>query len=457
MKAPQASGLLDRLDAHSGHIILSLGVAMMAAYVASAIVMPKADGRIIIGDATHHFVQLRSAVFDRDFDFSNDYARIYGLDLQSAEGRAWVEERLSPTGLVRNFMPFGPALAWAPLYVTFSLALASLGALGLGPAPTGTERLLQLAPGLTGIAMATAAAWMAFGLAARFADRRSALWAAIGVWLGSHAIYYSLVSPAYSHAASMFFATAFFAHWISRRRRWTARDAAVSGALAGLAALMRWQDAIFLVVPIWECLRQRAPLASRVTAVGAAALGALVAFSPQMAVWQALYGRPFALPQGPSFLEWWSPNPVAVLFSDYHGLFTWSPILVLSIWGLVTLFKRERELIVPVAAVLLASWYVNAAVVDWWAGEAYGARRFLSLYPLFVVGLAIWIDGSAATSRAPRILTVAAFVVANGLLLVQYQAFMKGLRDLAPYPGGVVGFWLERFVVPWRLLTRWLG
>jgi hypothetical protein len=457
MKSPQASGLLDRLDAHAGQLICTLGGLMLAAYVASAIVMPKADGRIIIGDATHHFVQLRSVVYDRDVDFANDYALIYGLDLQSAEGRAWVGERLSPTGIVRNFMPFGPAVAWAPLYIALSAALAGLASVGLGSAPVGTERILQLAPGITGIVLATAAALMAYRLAQRFADRRSALWAVIGVWVGAHAIYYSLVSPAYSHAASMFFATAFFAHWIGARSRWGTRDAAISGALAGLAALMRWQDAIFLIVPVWESLRQRAAFATKASAAAACGIGALVAFSPQMAVWQALYGRPFALPQGPSFLEWWAPNPIAVLFSDYHGLFTWSPILVLSMWGLVTLFKRERALIGPVALVLLISWYVNAAVVDWWAGEAYGARRFLSLFPLFVVGLAVWIDGSAAPSRLPRVAVVAAFVVANGLLLVQYQAFMKGLRDLSPYPGGLVGFWLERFVVPWRLLSRWLG
>jgi hypothetical protein len=33
---------------------------------------------------------------------------------------------------------------------------------------------------------------------------------------------------------------------------------------------------------------------------------------------------------------------------------------------------------VTVAFFFLASIDVNAAVVDWWAGEAFGARRFLT-------------------------------------------------------------------------------
>ena len=54
----------------------------------------------------------------------------------------------------------------------------------------------------------------------------------------------------------------------------------------------------------------------------------LVVFSPQMVVWFVLYGRPFTVPQGPSFMQWTSPHPLAVLFSDSHGLFVWAPLLV---------------------------------------------------------------------------------------------------------------------------------
>ena len=38
------------------------------------------DGRILIGDALHHYVQLRSAVFDQDLHFQNEYVRLYGIE-----------------------------------------------------------------------------------------------------------------------------------------------------------------------------------------------------------------------------------------------------------------------------------------------------------------------------------------------------------------------------------------
>jgi hypothetical protein len=39
---------------------------------------------------------------------------------------------------------------------------------------------------------------------------------------------------------------------------------------------------------------------------------------------------------------------------------------------------------------------------------------------------------------------------------VQYQAFMKGLRAIVPYPGsGAYELWLARFKVPIDLVRLW--
>src|SRR5437773_271161 len=55
---------LGRLD----KLVLAIGALMLAAHVAATLLFPKPNGRVVFGDATHHFVQLRSMVFDRDFD-----------------------------------------------------------------------------------------------------------------------------------------------------------------------------------------------------------------------------------------------------------------------------------------------------------------------------------------------------------------------------------------------------
>ncbi len=167
---------------------------MLIAYLAATVVMPKPNGRVVFGDATHHFVQLRSAVFDHDFDFKNDYLRIYGLKQYEPE-TDWIFSDLTPTGHVRNYMPVGPAVLWAPLYLLVAGIQLALSHVGLAARPDGFDHVLQIVPGVTGVIASTTAACVSWRLACRWTDRVSAAAGTLAVWLGSSALYYSLVSP----------------------------------------------------------------------------------------------------------------------------------------------------------------------------------------------------------------------------------------------------------------------
>ena len=194
----------------------------------------------------------------------------------------------------------------------------------------------------------------------------------------------------------------------------------------------------------------------KLAGLAATALAFVAAFLPQMLVWVVLYGRPIALPQGEGFMQWTGPHLVAVLFSDNHGLITWTPLLAVALVGLTRFVTRHTGPGVSIAVVVLLSWYVNAAVADWWGGEAFGARRFLSLFPLFALGLACWLSRDAPGRIRPwKLGLVFVLFAANALLLLQYQLFMKGRGDLAPYPSGWTDMWLTRFFVPLRLLEAW--
>jgi hypothetical protein len=438
-------------------LLVATGLVLLAAHLTAAELFRKPGGRVIVGDATHHYVQLRSIVFDRDLDFENDYTGLArSANTEPAPG--WLDRTRTASGLVRNYMPVGPALLWMPLFVV-AASFGWIGAtVGFSAPPDGFDRYLQQVPGITGVLAVMLAAILTRRLIAPRDGHQAALLATWSIWVGTHALYYSLVSPAYSHAASMLTSTIFVAHWLRHRGGWSVGSLAASGALAGLAALMRWQDAVFFIVPFVEALRWSRPATARLTGIGCALIAFLVVFSPQMVVWTVLYGQPFALPQGPSFMRWLAPHPFAVLFSDYHGLFAWAPLLVPAVIGLVAVLWRDRRAALPIGLVLVASWYTNAAVADWWAGEAYGARRFLSLFPLFAIGLSAWMTRSSPTSWRVswRHGTVVALVAANLLLLLQYQLFLKGHIAIAPYPAGWVDMFLTRFVVPLRLLSQWI-
>jgi hypothetical protein len=409
-------------ERYPGRVIAAIGLLFALAYASSLILLKKPDGRIVIGDAVHYYVYLRSAVFDGDLQFRNEYVRLYGLRGGEPETE-WIYQPTA-TGHTRNVMSIGPAIVWAPLYL-----------------------------------LVTALTCAAYAAAARLFGPRAAIWSTLSLWLGGSAIYYSLVSPTYSHAASMLTVGLFMWAWIATLDRQTIGRYALVGGLAGLATLVRWQDAVLLIIPAIDALwhARPHPAGRGLLNLLACAIAALAVFSPQMLVWWTLYGNPFLVPQGEDFMHWGSPALVQVLFSPWHGLLTWTPVVAAALVGLLLLVRRLPLVGVALLVAFLIAFYTNAAVADWWAGEAFGSRRFVSCFPILVVGLSALISRYNVSLSLRALASVAAIIIVyNGLLLLQYQTYMHGLRTIAPYPGGFVDLWLMRFVVPFRLLAWWL-
>jgi hypothetical protein len=70
--------------------------------------------------------------------------------------------------------------------------------------------------------------------------------------------------------------------------------------------------------------------------------------------------------------------------------------------------KRDRLLAVTAWLILGLVTWLNGAVSDWWAGAAYGGRRFDSTIPLFAAGAAIAVDLGVKWVRAHPLTVVAA-------------------------------------------------
>jgi hypothetical protein len=439
-----------------GRTIAAIALIFLCAYGASLIVLAKPDGRIVFGDALHHYVQLRSAVFDRDVKFTNEYLRLYGPGAGQDSETDWIV-KTNASGHIRNYMPVGPAILWGPLFLLAAAGVWLANLLGAGYPLDGYGRVFQASAGFSGILAASAGAWFAYLTAASLVSRRAAIWATLAVWLSSSALYYSVISPTYSHAASMFAVSGLWLAFVRTRDRDDLARYALLGALAGIAAMMRWQDAILVGVPLWDALATRARTGWTGVAARAAVTiaAAALAFAPQSIVWQLLYGHPLTIPQGPSFMKWGSPALWQVLISDNHGLFSWTPVLLLAVAGVVLLVRRDARLGVPAAAFLAASWYVNASVADWWGGEAFGGRRFVACFPVFVLGTAMVFERWRDRPRAIAAISLL-FVALNGLLLVQYQAVLHRWVPLTWYPKGFFGLYVARFVVPFELARRWL-
>ena len=379
------------LERHPTRVIWGLGTLFAIVYLASQTVAPGATGRIINGDAIQYYAYLRSLTFDGDVDFANDYRLLYETDGPDASTNTWLTSE-TPTGRAPNMMSIGPAILWAPAFLLVGGVVALLRLLDLGVPLDGVAAPFKLAAGLASIVYATAGVALTHDLCRRLFPALPSLWATLTAWLATSAVYYTLVSPTYSRAAALFTVSLFCHTWLRTRGQQRLTRYAWLGALAGLVGLVRWQDVIVIILPMAElghAVWRRDLRVSDLAARAASMVGVMMlALLPQALAWQAIYGQPILMPQGSGFMRWTDPAVGAVLFSLKRGVFVWTPAVLLAAAGARARIRRDWVVGWSAVVVVLVGLYVNAAVSDWWAGEAFGARRFVSYTGLLALGLA---------------------------------------------------------------------
>lgn len=382
--------------------------------------LPLVTPRIRGADEIETFSYLRSAVFDRDLDFEDEYRWFHARDPQglAAFKSTFLDRREPATGRPINFAPMGSALLWSPLYLLTHAGVALARALGAQVAADGFSLPYAAAAcfasalyGFLGLLLVHDAL-VRFG---GFAPAPATL-AVAALWLGTPVLYYMTLAPAFSHAASLFAVALTLWLWLRARSRTAAGslDWALVGAAGGLAGLVREQDLLFLAVPAADLAARSVRGPDRVRSLGRlgilAAAGAL-AFAPQLLAYRAINGS-----FGPSQLvarkmAYASPHFLQVLFDPAHGLFAWSPVVLVATAGLVLASARGRAPTVALLALgLLLQVWINGAVESWTQAGAFGSRRFVSSTPVFAWGLA-----ALAHAALPRVGRAA---LAAGLLLV---------------------------------------
>ena len=161
----------------------------------------------------------------------------------------------------------------------------------------------------------------------------------------------------------------------------------------------------------------------------------LVVMLPTFVSRWVVYGGPFET----GYLSirnflWGSPALFDVLFSSDHGLLAWTPILFLSFVGLVLFAVRSRQPGLAFLVAALAYYLFFAVYPDWDGISSYGNRFFVSLTPLFVLGLAVTLERAVTHFRQPRTAQAIAsvilffFVVWNLGLIYQWGTHLVPAR-----------------------------
>jgi hypothetical protein len=400
------------------------------------------------GDGVGYYAFARAPLIEHSLDFQHDYqyanstfrdARLDETGLPKAEFR-------TNTGHLDNHFTVGPAILWAPFLLIAHTGVLLARAFGSQIAADGFSSPYRIAMALGTAVYGFLGIVLASRIARRYVDARWATLAAISVWWASSLPIYMYFNPSWSHAHSAFTVALFLWYWHETRQNRSILQWMFLGAITGLMLNVYYANVTVLSVLLVESARQyrvalRGPSTSAQHAqvlLARHSLFAIVVFVcvlPTLVTRYIIYGKPLESGYIP-IREWaWSsPYFLQVLFSANHGLLVWTPLLLFAVTGLFIFWRRTPQMGSAFLAAILAFYLLIACYPDWAGISSYGNRFFVSLTPLFIIGLAVFLDRvatffpSARTSTAAVSAALACFILWNLAFMFQWGTHLVPVR-----------------------------
>jgi len=238
------------------------------------------------------------------------------------------------------------------------------------------------------------------------------------ILFGTNLFYYSLWQPTMSHVYSFFLINGFMWFTILAISGWNIKNALIAGLFFGLTILTRPTNIIILLlVPFlagsreqlaiflrsaWERKQQTLLFFILATAI----------LLIQAAVWHIQTGQFFLWSYRHEGFRFLSPEIMNVLFSWRKGLFVYTPLILVSLGGLVFIMSTNRLQFFSMALFLVTATWIIASWWNWYYGDGFGLRAFIDYYGIFAILLAMLLN---AVSHKPAFAGLAAALAALAL------------------------------------------
>jgi hypothetical protein len=401
------------------------------------------------GDGVGYYAYARALLIQRNLDFAPDYQhantsfREGRLD-ESGEPKANFR---TPTGHLENHFTIGPAILWSPFLILAHAGVLMARVFGSNVAADGFSAPYRFAMAFGTALYGFLGLFLAFRIAKKFVDERWALLAAVGIWWGSSIPVYMYFNPSWSHAHSAFVVALFFWYWLKTTNGRTWGQWILLGAIGGLMLNVYYANIMLLTLVAMEAvLALRDAIQARRSSTIPGLVGSYILFGvallfcflPTLISKQVVYGSPLETGYVSIHLwNWKSPYFLQVLFSANHGLFSWTPLLLLSAIGIFLFWRKAPRVGGPVLCAVLAFYYFIASYPDWAGISSFGNRFFVSLTVFFVIGLAVLLERVASFVSTRKAAAVAASIILACLALWNIGLMFQWGSHLIPARGAV--------------------
>ena len=402
------------------------------------------------GDGVGYYAYARALLIEHRLDFVPDWKH---ANESFVKGRTGLDGRLLPdqytaTGHVENLWTIGPSLLWLPFLAVTHGGVLLADHFGAHVAADGFSAPYRVTMALATCFYGFFGLLIAFSLGREYFRERWAFLATLGIWFASSLFVYMYFNPSWSHALSAFVVALFFWYWHRTREQRSPRQWVLLGLASGLMVDVYYPNGSFLVLPLLEAFEHYAGtwkspierfaastrlLRSHALFVSAFVIGLLPTFISR----SVIFGSPLRTGYySARAWKWTSPALWSVLWSSDHGLLSWTPILILALVGLFLFRRVDRSFANKLIICCVAFYVLIAFYPDWDGLSSFGNRFFISLTPIFVLGLAAFFDWLAKVWTVRRAFALSGALTAL-LILWNFGMMYQWGMHLIPVRGPI--------------------
>ena len=270
-----------------------------------------------------------------------------------------------------------------------------------------------------------------------FRDRIIVTFVLILTFFGTNVINQATAGNLLSHNYLFTLFAAFVWYTIKWHKNYKFRFMILMAFISGLMTLIRPNEVVCLLIPLLWGVKNKESIINKVRLFNRKKLQIfigiicfIIVLLPQLYYWKKHTGNYFfySYPNPGEGLDFFSPHLGNFLFSFRKGWIIYTPMLLFYLAGLYFLYKKRKEVFIPVAVYLIISVYLISSWTCWWyAGGCYSQRAVLSLYVLLSIGLGFFLEKISKLKSFKKLLVYSLLILLVALNLFQYWQFQSGI------------------------------
>lgn len=347
----------------------------------------------IVHDAFQYYAYLRSFIIDFDVNVFNELFHFNS-------------DRFYNNYPHYSSRYIGTCLFLSPFFIV-GHGIAHISGLfgeGFSFIPDGYSLPYRLSVSLGSSLYGFLAVLLSIRLSRMFVSAVSSIIGAVIVMLGTPLFFFMFQWNGWAHTPSVLAVSIFFLHarWMEKEQQYVWQHFMLQGMVLALMTIIRPPNILYgtlilfdLYFTTWLKRGELSFFRMFFNRLFSSLLGFLPIIMIQSFYWKSINGSFFVQPykEVGDYFSWFSPQLFQILFSvPRHGLFTWTPLVAVSLVGLFFLRRSAYRYVLIYGVLFLQQLYLYASWSIWWTGVGFSNRFFISCTPILVVGLSALIE-----------------------------------------------------------------